>query len=158
MLNKSTKNESAQNSALNMIGLGTIIKGDLTSDGDLRIDGKIEGNVISKSKIAMGASAEIKGNVNARSADISGKIEGDVAISETLFLRSSAKIQTGDRKRCRIQRNLHHEQQTAQSRRIIERKKTSSGLCQVFGPGTPDGSFHCALYFCRKIPRWVSLG
>lgn len=92
MLNKSTKNESAQNSALNMIGLGTIIKGDLTSDGDLRIDGKIEGNVISKSKIAMGASAEIKGNVHARSADISGKIEGDVAISETLFLRSSAKI------------------------------------------------------------------
>lgn len=92
MLNKSTKNDSAQNSALNMIGLGTIIKGDLTSDGDLRIDGKIEGNVISKSKIAMGASAEIRGNVNARSADISGKIDGDVVINETLFLRSSAKI------------------------------------------------------------------
>lgn len=85
MLNKSTKNESAQNSALNMIGLGTIIKGDLTSDGDLRIDGRIEGDVISKSKIAMGASAEIRGNVNARSADISGKIEGDVVINETLF-------------------------------------------------------------------------
>jgi len=92
MLNKSAKNDIPQNSALNMIGLGTIIKGDLTSDGDLRIGGKIEGNVISKSKIAMGASSEIRGNVNARSADLSGKIEGDVLINETLFLRSSAKI------------------------------------------------------------------
>ncbi|MBL7838424.1 MAG: polymer-forming cytoskeletal protein [Bacteroidetes bacterium] len=92
MLNKSPKNEINQNSALNMIGVGTIIQGDLSSDGDLRIDGKIEGKVLSKSKIAMGAGAEIKGDVHARSADISGKIDGDITISETLFLRSSAKI------------------------------------------------------------------
>lgn len=92
MLNKNPKNEPNQNSALNMIGLGTVINGDLSSDGDLRIDGKINGQVSSKSKIAMGAGAEISGDVIARSADISGKIEGDVNIGETLFLRSSAKI------------------------------------------------------------------
>lgn len=92
MLNKSPKNEPNQNSALNMIGLGTYIKGDLSSDGDLRIDGKIEGVVTSKSKIAMGAGAIINGDVNARSADISGRIEGNVVVGETLFLRSSAKI------------------------------------------------------------------
>jgi cytoskeletal protein CcmA (bactofilin family) len=40
----------------------------------------------------MGASAGIIGNVNARSADISGRIDGDLIVSETLFLRSSAKI------------------------------------------------------------------
>lgn len=92
MLNKNTKNDTSQNSALNMIGLGTLIKGDLSSEGDLRIDGKIEGNVVSKSKIAMGASAAISGNVHARSADISGRIDGDLIVNETLFLRSSAKI------------------------------------------------------------------
>ncbi|MCC6818148.1 MAG: polymer-forming cytoskeletal protein [Bacteroidia bacterium] len=92
MLNKTPKNESNQNSALNMIGMGTIIKGDLGSDGDLRIDGKIEGIVTSKSKIAMGAGAEIIGDVNARSADISGKIDGNIHITETIFLRSSSKI------------------------------------------------------------------
>lgn len=92
MLNKNTKNDQAQNSALNMIGLGTIIKGDLSSEGDLRIDGKIEGDVASKSKIAMGAVASITGNVNARSADISGRIDGNVVVNETLFLRSSARI------------------------------------------------------------------
>lgn len=92
MLNKNTKNDPAQNSALNMVGLGTVIKGDMSSDGDLRIDGKIEGNVTTKSKIAMGAAALIMGNVSARSADISGRIDGDLMINETLFLRSSAKI------------------------------------------------------------------
>lgn len=75
-----------------MIGLGTVIKGSLSSEGDLRIDGQIEGDVLSRSKIAMGAAAAIAGNVHARSADISGKIEGDVVVNETLFLRSSAKV------------------------------------------------------------------
>jgi cytoskeletal protein CcmA (bactofilin family) len=92
MLNKNSKNEQAQNSALNMIGVGTTIKGDISSEGDIRIDGNIDGKVISKSKIAMGISANIQGNVMARSADISGKINGDVEISETLYLRASSKI------------------------------------------------------------------
>jgi cytoskeletal protein CcmA (bactofilin family) len=92
MLNKNSKNEQGQNSALNMIGVGTLIKGDISSEGDIRIDGTIEGKVMSKSKIAMGISANIKGDVFARSADISGKIFGDIEISETLFLRASSKI------------------------------------------------------------------
>jgi len=92
MLNKTSKTDNTQNTVLNMIGLGTVIKGGLSSEGDLRIDGRIEGDVASKSKIAMGASAVIQGNTNARSADISGQINGDLHVSETLFLRSSAKI------------------------------------------------------------------
>jgi cytoskeletal protein CcmA (bactofilin family) len=92
MLKKNNNNDPNQNSALNMIGLGTFIKGDLSSDGDLRIDGKIEGIVKSKSKIAMGASSVITGNVVARSADISGRIDGDIQVNETLFLRASAKV------------------------------------------------------------------
>lgn len=92
MLNRNNKSENNQGSALNMVGIGTLVKGDITSDGDLRVDGKIHGNVNSKSKIALGASAEIIGNTIARSADISGKIEGDVEITETLFLRGTARI------------------------------------------------------------------
>lgn len=92
MLHKTPKNDPAQNVALNMIGTGTTVKGSLSSDGDLRIDGKIEGDVASKSKIAMGATSVIVGNLQARSADISGRIDGDVIIGETLFLRSSARI------------------------------------------------------------------
>lgn len=90
--NKNSKNENNQGVALNMIGTGTIIKGDLSSEGDLRVDGKIEGNTVSKSKIALGPIGEIIGNVSARSADVSGKIDGDVEIAETLFLRATAKI------------------------------------------------------------------
>ena len=92
MLNRNAKTENNQSSALNMIGTGTIIKGDLSSDGDLRVDGKIEGNTASKSKIALGPSSEIIGNVSASSADISGKIDGDLEITETLFLRATDKI------------------------------------------------------------------
>jgi cytoskeletal protein CcmA (bactofilin family) len=101
MLNRNNKTENNQGAALNMVGVGTLVKGDITSDGDLRVDGKIEGNVHSKSKIALGAGAEIIGNTIARSADISGRIEGDVEIAETLFLRGTAKI-TGNIKTSKI--------------------------------------------------------
>ena len=144
MLNKNTKNDTSQNSALNMIGLGTLIKGDLSSEGDLRIDGKIEGNVVSKSKIAMGASAAISGNVHARSADISGRIDGDLIVNETLFLRSSAKI-NGNVSTSKLVVESGAEQQ----------KKTISRLRQILCIGITNGSFHCNLYLCRKIYRFT---
>ncbi len=92
MFAKNLKQDNIQSTALNLIGTGTAIAGDITSDGDMRIDGKIDGNVTSKSKLALGSGAEIKGNVNARSADVSGKIIGDLEVSETLFLRATAQI------------------------------------------------------------------
>src|SRR5688572_13399202 len=92
MLNKQNKNDNLPGSALNIIGTGTQVKGDIISDGDLRIDGKINGNVISKSKVAVGAGASVTGNVQARSADVSGRIDGDVEIAETVFLRATAII------------------------------------------------------------------
>lgn len=90
--NKNNRNENLPGSALNIVGTGTTIKGDMISDGDLRIDGRIVGNVSSKSKVALGAGASIAGNVQSRSADISGKIDGDVEILETVFLRATAVI------------------------------------------------------------------
>lgn len=120
MLNKTPKNDPAQSAALNMIGLGTLIKGSLSSEGDLRIDGKIEGDVLSKSKIAMGASAVITGNVNARSADISGRIDGDVVVNETLFLRSSAKVNGN----------------VSTSKLVVESGAEFNGSCRMSGSGT----------------------
>jgi cytoskeletal protein CcmA (bactofilin family) len=128
MLNKNNKSDNSQSSALNMVGTGTLVKGDITSDGDLRVDGRIHGNVNSKSKIALGASAEIIGNAIARSADISGKIEGDLEIAETLFLRATAKI-TGNIKTSKI---------------IIESGAVFNGNCYMnkqaaATPATPAG-------------------
>ncbi|HTN19426.1 MAG TPA: polymer-forming cytoskeletal protein [Pelobium sp.] len=78
--------------SINIIGLGTEIKGDLTTKGDIRIDGKITGSVKSKAKVVVSTSGEVEGDIFSESAEISGKVSGDVATSEILFLKATANL------------------------------------------------------------------
>lgn len=77
---------------LNVLGEGTTIEGDLVSTGDLRIDGKVKGNVDTKGKCVLGTSGSIVGDVKAKSCDISGHVTGNVIVLDTLFLKSSGII------------------------------------------------------------------
>ncbi|PCJ64125.1 MAG: hypothetical protein COA58_14160 [Bacteroidetes bacterium] len=87
------KDKSAQViGALNVLGEGTTIDGNLTSSGDLRIDGVVNGDVETKSKCVLGLSGRIVGNIHAKSCDISGKVDGNVKVSDLLLLKSSGKI------------------------------------------------------------------
>jgi cytoskeletal protein CcmA (bactofilin family) len=77
---------------LNIIGEKTSINGDISSVGDLRIDGKVVGNVSTKLKVVIGVKSQIEGKVEGVNADISGKVTGDIHISEVLSLSASAVI------------------------------------------------------------------
>nr|MBC7612686.1 polymer-forming cytoskeletal protein [Pseudopedobacter sp.] len=78
--------------SINIVGVGTEIVGDLSTKGDIRIDGKITGTVISKAKVVIGTTGEVIGNIFSESAEISGIIIGDVSSSELLFLKATANI------------------------------------------------------------------
>jgi cytoskeletal protein CcmA (bactofilin family) len=92
MLNKKEKSVAQTNSAINVIGEGTIIEGNLSSSGDLRIDGTVQGNVSTTSKCVLGISGKIVGNINAKSCDLSGVVNGNLIVSELLLLKSSGKV------------------------------------------------------------------
>jgi len=77
----------------NIIGRGTTLTGDLETIGNLRIEGKMKGNVKSKSKIAIGHSSEVDGNVLAQNAEVAGHITGTIEVTETLVLKDSAVIE-----------------------------------------------------------------
>ncbi len=77
---------------LNIIGNGTSVTGDVTSNGDIRIDGKLQGNLNSKSKLVLGATGKLVGEVFCKNSEISGQIEGKITVEELLILKSSAKI------------------------------------------------------------------
>jgi cytoskeletal protein CcmA (bactofilin family) len=80
------------NGAINIIGAGTVIEGEIKSNGDVRIDGTIRGSVTSKAKVVIGATGVVEGDVFCQSADISGAIKGKTTVSEMLFLKSNARI------------------------------------------------------------------
>lgn len=94
MFNKNSQpGAEASTSSINLIGAGTVVEGDIKSNGDIRIDGTVIGNIASKSKIVVGATGSIDGNITSQNADVSGKIHGKVTVNELLFLKSSANIQ-----------------------------------------------------------------
>jgi len=90
---KKTKEIEPQGTNQNRINEGTIIKGDITSNGYFRIDGTIEGNVKTPSKVVIGKTGVIIGTLSCKNADIEGKVKGIVDISGTLSLKSTAQIE-----------------------------------------------------------------
>ncbi len=92
MFNGKNKGENSTGT-LNTIGYGTKIDGNISSSGDLRIDGDIDGNLKSKARIVVGDKSTINGSIQAANAIIEGKITGNVEVSEVLFLKSTALIE-----------------------------------------------------------------
>ncbi|MDD2386070.1 MAG: polymer-forming cytoskeletal protein [Bacteroidales bacterium] len=86
------RNIEDEKDGLNIIGNGTTLTGDVSSTGDIRIDGKLQGNLNSKSKLVLGASGKLIGEVFCKNAEVSGQIEGKITVEELLVLKSSSKI------------------------------------------------------------------
>jgi cytoskeletal protein CcmA (bactofilin family) len=86
------KNFEQESPSINLIGAGTVIKGDINSNGDIRIDGTLIGSVNSKGKLVVGNTGIIEGEVNCQNADFSGTIKAAVTVTELLSLKATAKL------------------------------------------------------------------
>ena len=84
--------EEISNSS-NTIGKGTFLEGNVETFGNIRIEGKVNGNVKSKSKVALGPSSFVQGNVMAQNADLEGEVKGRIEVTELLVLKATAVIQ-----------------------------------------------------------------
>src|SRR5450432_2617894 len=101
MFNNKSKSETAQDvvpsGSASLISSGTSLKGDITSSGDLRIDGTLVGNIICSSKVIIGANGVVEGDISGITADIMGKVTGTIKVKELLQLKSN----------CQVNGNLH---------------------------------------------------
>ena len=94
MLKSSKKNAPVIDGSgeMNHISFGTKIIGDVISSGNFRLDGELEGNLVSESRVVLGESCVLKGTLKAQNAEISGKINGVAEISDELVLKRTAQI------------------------------------------------------------------
>ena len=60
------------------------ITGDLTGSSDLRIAGKIKGNIATTGDVVIEESGYVEGTIKTKNATIAGKINGDIECSEKL--------------------------------------------------------------------------
>lgn len=81
-----------------LIGAGTIISGDVSFSGGLRVDGEIKGNVSASgdsSTLVVSEHARIEGEITVAHLVINGTVAGPICSSEFLELQPKARV-TGD--------------------------------------------------------------
>ena len=119
MFNKEKTSSSSEKlssgSAATLISAGTVLKGDIISENDLRIDGTVKGNIKCSSKIIIGATGFVDGNIEGVQADVTGKVQGNIMVKEFLQLRGE----------CNVVGNL------AAAKLQIDPTATFNGQCQM---------------------------
>src|SRR6201985_1651217 len=98
MFNGKTKSDSFEigaapaSTSASLVGAGTSMKGDITSNGDLRIDGTLVGNIHCTAKVVIGANGVVEGDINGQQADIMGKITGTIKVKDLLQLQGGSIV------------------------------------------------------------------
>ena len=90
--NKDDERVSEISNSSNTISKDTSIEGNVQTSGNLRVEGKILGNIRAKSKVVLGTSAQVEGKIFAQNADIEGTVKGTVQVEGLLTLKSNANI------------------------------------------------------------------
>jgi len=93
-----TKNDSRPQGRIgSLIGVGTVVEGNVRFSGGLRIDGEVKGNVTaaegaSSSTLVLSEQARIEGQVEVAHFVINGTVAGAVTVSESLEMQPRARI------------------------------------------------------------------
>ena len=78
--------------SVSRISAGTVIKGEIQTPYDLRIDGTFEGKIQTKGRVVIGETAIIKGDIICENIDLWGKVDGDLFVKDTLALKEGCKM------------------------------------------------------------------
>jgi cytoskeletal protein CcmA (bactofilin family) len=82
-----------ESNKINLIGAGTSIVGEINStNGDIRIDGNLKGNLTTNGKLVVGPTGVILGDISCKNADVFGKIEGRLSVGELLSLKANSVV------------------------------------------------------------------
>ena len=83
---------SSNSHSLNSLVQGTVVEGSVKSVSDIRVDGTIKGKLICDSKVIIGPTGFVEGEIRCKNAVIEGKFQGNLEVAELLNIRESAKI------------------------------------------------------------------
>lgn len=87
--------EPVNTGKINTIMEGTSIEGEIRSDSNIRIEGRVKGTINVRGRLIVGASGVVEGDVTCQSSDIEGTVNGKIACQDLLTLKATAKL-TGD--------------------------------------------------------------
>jgi len=85
----------------NILGADVEVKGTIKFQGDMTIDGKVEGEITSPGTLTVGENAEIRGEIKTKAVTVLGKVHGNIIVEERCELKTRAVLM-GDLKAARL--------------------------------------------------------
>jgi len=78
---------------LSIIASGTVVAGDVRTDGTVKIEGEVLGNVQAGQQVLLARGSRVKGDVQTREAVIGGLVEGAIRATERVEIQATAVVQ-----------------------------------------------------------------
>ena len=75
-----------------VIGSDASFKGEMTYEGAMRIEGKFEGKLHSKGRLAIGRNADIQGEIDVGRVNVEGAFKGNISARDRVEISASAKV------------------------------------------------------------------
>jgi len=75
-----------------LIGSNSVFTGNIESEGSIRVDGKLVGDITVTGDVYIGEQAVVKGNIEASNVNLAGTIEGNMTVKGLLKVLSTAKL------------------------------------------------------------------
>ena len=91
MFNKPSQG-GASNEFETVIGPSVKVKGDFNAQGNIIVEGIVDGNLKTAGNLEVGDKAMVTANVEAKEAKIGGRINGNIKIKGFLEITATAKI------------------------------------------------------------------
>ena len=111
------------NGVLSLIGTGTVVEGKIVTDGSVRIDGRLIGDITSKANVTVGSTGSVEGTIHGANISLAGKVKGTVAASEKLVLEAKSQMR-GDVRAQRL---------------VVDEGATFDGNCAMSGSPERQG-------------------
>ena len=121
MLKKSSE-PTATN--VNLIAEGTVFEGTLRAESEVRVSGRLVGEIHVKGRVVVAQEGVVEGKITATEVDISGRVQGDLHVEECLTLRSRAQV----------------EGTVETARLIVEEGAQLNGACRMGAASAPSSA------------------
>ena len=82
----------AASTSVCVIGAKTLIKGEISGDEDVLIEGKVEGQIRISRDVRVGATGVVKATIEAQSVVVSGEVVGDCSATGRVEIQASGKL------------------------------------------------------------------